>query len=594
MPTPITFVSLQELGYPRPSISDAIKIRERVNKRAGLLTLAKMNIDVCLADIPRNLNTRREIQEKIIRNIISERLRRELADKLKTARVDERPLVHRAQLLIAMKLVAGFGRDNGGNELKSRDDFDALGDLAMIINSLFDFENLAGLSRYELARTLAAEMAPPFELMNPEPVGNGMVRIREMLERILPRRAWLKQLNGPNIASQLERIFVFITGLDFRSFRDMTFAMYGFYWGRKDEILKKDESVVLDMSDPSSVVGLGSVGGFLRQNSFTLERLSDLLDAPDSGKSFLLDFTVWRMNPIWQIDADRYACIDPAFLLEKLTAGFFWSVMNALGAGGEDEDKERTLAFSRLWGSLFEEYVIKTLVEIFSDGPFASLLPRPPYENGDEAFDAVIDYGKSAIVVQIKGLFVPSAAKSSGEAGPFFTGIHGKFGLEPKAALEQHLRNIQMTFNENKGERRRVPGFDTASKRTVFPVVVVQDSLLRFGLLCEVLAQDFMKALDAVALMPGLVVRKPVFLAIHELETIVPYVSAGDLTLLDAVETKLREDPEGLLSPLEVFNEYYLKGDRLKRRENSSLEARFAELSQESLARFEAGYYLDQ
>ena len=49
MPEPITFVSLQELGYPKPTVADAVQLVRPLNKRAALTLLARLNVDLCLA-----------------------------------------------------------------------------------------------------------------------------------------------------------------------------------------------------------------------------------------------------------------------------------------------------------------------------------------------------------------------------------------------------------------------------------------------------------------------------------------------------------------------------------------------------------------
>jgi hypothetical protein len=189
MPDPITFVSLQELGHPKPRIEDAIQLVRTLNKEAALTLVTRMNVDLCLAGLSRDPETRNKTQERIISNIIAERRLNELKEKVRAARVDQRPLVHRAQLLLAIKLILAFAQDNGGNQFRTRDERDVLGELALIINSLFDFENLRGLDAPTLAREVAAQMSPLFELNNPEPLGNGMIRMHTMLGELytLPR-----------------------------------------------------------------------------------------------------------------------------------------------------------------------------------------------------------------------------------------------------------------------------------------------------------------------------------------------------------------------------------------------------------------------
>jgi hypothetical protein len=121
----------QRTFYPiipatKPRIEDAIAIAKTLNREAALTVLARFNIDSCLATIGGNPSIRSDVQSKIISQTISERRRQELAEKLQGSKLHERPLVHRAQLLVAMKLVMAFGKDSGGNKLERRDDLDNL------------------------------------------------------------------------------------------------------------------------------------------------------------------------------------------------------------------------------------------------------------------------------------------------------------------------------------------------------------------------------------------------------------------------------------------------------------------------------------
>jgi hypothetical protein len=49
-------------------------------------------------------------------------------------------------------------------------------------------------------------------------------------------------------------------------------------------------------------------------------------------------------------------------------------------------------------------------------------------------------------------------------------GINEKFGIKRGAALEQHLRNIQLTFDANIRSRRSIPGQDVSKKKLIFPL----------------------------------------------------------------------------------------------------------------------------
>lgn len=67
-----------------------------------------------------------------------------------------------------MKLIALFGTPTGGNTLDRRDDLDVIGELTLIINSMFDFESFEA-ARDDQGRIseVAMQMRPLFELNNP-------------------------------------------------------------------------------------------------------------------------------------------------------------------------------------------------------------------------------------------------------------------------------------------------------------------------------------------------------------------------------------------------------------------------------------------
>jgi hypothetical protein len=84
-----TVVSLDQLGYPKPSIRDAIHLASRINRDAGLLMLARFNLVQSVAainaELTGNVQSRVRAQEKLISLAISERRLRELKDKLRNA-----------------------------------------------------------------------------------------------------------------------------------------------------------------------------------------------------------------------------------------------------------------------------------------------------------------------------------------------------------------------------------------------------------------------------------------------------------------------------------------------------------------------------
>ena len=178
-----SFISLPELGEPKPTLREVIQIAKTINRAAGLTVLGQMNLLLGAAAIKENLESdfdaRWQAQEHLIRTTVSERRLRILKDNLFTAHLSDRIVFHRSQLLSAIKLVALFGEPVRGNMLVSRDDFGVLTELALAINSLSDFGSIP--SGRIGARDLAAQLAPARELENLPRIDNGLVRSRRML-----------------------------------------------------------------------------------------------------------------------------------------------------------------------------------------------------------------------------------------------------------------------------------------------------------------------------------------------------------------------------------------------------------------------------
>jgi hypothetical protein len=106
--------------------------------------------------------------------------------------------------MAALRLVAAYAQAEGGNKLESRDDFDVLGELALILNSVRDpaGEQLTPCD-------IGAQIAPSREIENHPDLGLTLVRIERMLIEPKPfggqyvaRRAgrygWPRSVVGPN------------------------------------------------------------------------------------------------------------------------------------------------------------------------------------------------------------------------------------------------------------------------------------------------------------------------------------------------------------------------------------------------------------
>ncbi len=574
-----TVVSLDQLGYPKPSIRDAIHLASRINRDAGLLMLARFNLVQSVAainaELTGNVQSRVRAQEKLISLAISDRRLRELKDKLGNTSLLDQILLHRAQLLLAMKLVARFGSSSRGIRFEKRDDYDVIGELALIINSLYDLPP----SGSGTARDLAAQMSPFVELENLPHVDRALVRTAEMLGNSLRRTP---QTNP--VARNIERIFVFLTGLSFEALLDMTFAAFSFYAAPGfEEFIQQPSRAYLNPYNANNVVSADYLNRFLFHISVNFGEVPGTVELPGDLNRYLVDFTSFRQFPVWRFGPDAYLCVDPAFVMEKLSSGFYWLIMNAL------DSLERRREFSGLWGLLFQDYVLAVLADLY---PAASgiLFPQPFYESPrEEAFDAVLHYGGRLVALEIKGSFVPVAAKYAGQLLPFFKGVSSRFGNTRAGAVQQLATNLRLTFGPSPG--RRVSGLPTDPVSQIFPVVVVQEPVLRFSLVTRLLAERFARLTRKVRWRPNTTVRPVLFLQIEDLEALIPYVKDGDFTFLEVLTAKLAADPTHLHS----FNDFlfgeFLPSKKLSQKPNTMLRQKFDRWRAGSLRRFGEGAY---
>ena len=574
-----TFISLPELGEPKPTLREVIQIAKTINRTAGLTVLGQMNLFLGAATIKEDLESDRDVrwkaQEHLIRTTVSERRLRILKDKLFTAHLSYRIVFHRSQLLAAIKLVALFGEPVRGNMLVSRDDFGVLTELALAINSVSNFGSIPSGRVSE--RDLAAQLAPCRELENLPRIDNALVRSRRMLGGILKGRQRIP------LARELEQLFVFLTrGFSFDAFRDMLFGIFSYFQAASTTSLEQfRQHAFFNPNAASNPVSGPLFEQFLSNLAVDFDELPGTVGRIRDERTLILDLTAFRARPIWRFSPNSYLCVDPCFLVEKLASGFYWTVNAAL-----DTD-ERRLQFSRLWGTLFEEHVLEMLRHAV---PPHRLAEHVSYDAPrEEAFDAVVLDGTNAIVFEIKGSFAKTEAKYSGQFLQFFRGLSEKFGNQRHCAVHQLAANVRNTFGLPR--RREVSTLPVRELRCVWPVVVVLEPILGFGLASGLLVDRFVHRIRNLLLQEYTSVRPVVFLDIEDIETTVQNIREGDFTFVDCLREKLSHDEAHFSS----FNDFYwgqfVPEHKVEFKRNTIIANEYKELSDTAMARFSAGVY---
>jgi len=580
---------LAELGYQKPTWDDAKKIVQGLNRDAAFIVLSQTNLFLAVASIQSyqngDLKIRRFAQEKIISNIISAKRLEEIRQKIGNADLIDRILVHRSFVMAALRLAAAHAQADGGNKLENRADFDVLGELALILNSVTDpaGEQLTPCD-------IAAQIAPSREIENHPDLGLTLVRMERMLGVHLRARA--KAQPAADIAKRAEQVFTIATGgFNFESFRDMTFAMFAFNSTLDLESVLNDQGITyLNPQNPKNIIKADILDRFLALQAVEFEKAPAVLAEGAADDRLLSDFTIFRQKPFWRFKDGTYVCVDPAFLMEKLAEGTYWWVLDGLGPEDHEESKERRGQFSALWGYIFEDYVDEQL-RYAHTGREDSLRLHPYYlKPNEEAFDGVVIDGSDIVVIQCKSAFLPIGARYSGKCQPFFDGLNKQFGSDSGAAAEQLFRNIEFTF-ALEGQHRQIRDVPVDKVRKVYPLAIVQEPTLGFWLAAKLLVEPFVKRVEDKLWKLDVDVRPVVFMTVEELEAIVEYVKAGDFTLAEFLREKLGTDRDHKMSVNQFLHRMFVPSRGLKRRRNEFVAKELEQVKADWLSRLESGVY---
>jgi hypothetical protein len=298
------------------------------------------------------------------------------------------------------------------------------------------------------------------------------------------------------------------------------------------------------------------------------------------GPGFLTDHSALKSRPIWKFGDDNYLCIDPAFVQERLSSGVYWTIIKAL-------DADDGVHFARLWGRLFEQYLWAVLESIY---PAERVWRSPRYDDGNEAFDAVIDFGDRLVVIQAKATFAPVEAKYAPDPEKFFGGMASRFGDEPGAAIRQIRENLIGCFGFE--GRRAMATLKGSHFREILPIVVYQEPILEFGLVTRHFARELEAALEGVLFQLDMYVRPVIFLHIDDWHLIAQYVRDGDTSLVDALHAKLDVDRGHIESFSAFWRERFRPRLSVAAKRDQVLSAAWRQYADAALERIRSGVYV--
>jgi len=574
MPRWGTYISIDQLGYRRASVRDVVQLASTINRDAGLIILGMYNLALALAsmkDGQEQQTERLNVQSALLRNSISEKRLREMKAKFPHSHLVTNPIFHRGQMLTMIKLVAKFGRGTGGNRLERRDDFDVIAELGLLVNSLTPHD----LTGSERGDALAPSLAAALEIENPPSVAESMVRANAMLGPYLDRARI-----HDGFARQLERLFVFSSGLNFEELIDLTFAVWAYYNSLTvTDIIETQSLANFNPMNSKNVVSGKYMVKALDRYAIGFGEVPGLPFGSADASGLLTNHSALKSWPIWKFGDDNYFCVDPAFMQERLSSGVYWTIIKTL-------DAEDGVNFARLWGRLFERYLWAVLESIY---PPERVWRSPKYDDGDEAFDAIIDFGDRLVVIQAKSTFAPADAKYASDSETFFGGMASRFGDEPGAAIRQIRQNLVGCFGLE--GRRPMARLRRRRFREILPLVVYQEPILEFGLVTRHFSRELEAALQGVLFTLDLHVRPVTFMHIDDWHLIAQYIRDGDTSLVDILHAKLDVDRGHIESFSAFWRERFRPRLNVGGKGDQVLSASWRQYSDAALDRIRAGVY---
>lgn len=534
------YITYSEVFGRKPQESEINAVIASLDKDATFRHLSMINNLLALYPIDFNKKKFTEIQTRLAIDWFDkdtyEKLRRYVEDVYLT----DRPIFHRQQILLLMKKVLLGAADDGGlNPDVSLDARKILGKLCLMISDLTvtaeqeqKTQSDNPYSEEETERVfneLLTQMISVIELFNPPEISASTIRTQELIQ--ISNSEYPELFEGKTLAAYFESL----SGISFERFLQMIMGVYAALITKElKELIDKPENFNIRKSNYFQNLNYSEaeVYEFYKLTSIKYEDL--ILEMENSPlRSSLLpqyDFTVFRKYPLFHLSNDILTFTDFTFLIEKASFGLYYTILNIL-----QENNIHPKMFFQNWGYIFEKYVNKIFRGIY---PVLSnrFHPNTFYENKQqiEAFDGIVEYPTALIVMQYKGGLLNAKAKYSGDADILLDEMNDKFGTKKnKSGINQLAINLERLFNSDVNKRSKIRSLEFPNTRVVYPILIVNELSMGFGLAHWKLRGWFEKAIESKNITADIKVNSLMILTIEDLEMLESYLEAEDFTLLE-------------------------------------------------------------
>jgi hypothetical protein len=515
------YISYSELFGQKPPLSSLKMALRQFKLSDALFHVSRMNV---LLGRNRMLGEGREamqeLQGQLVANYIDDEI---LEGKLKPIfgpfKRDERAVFVRQAALGLLRLIAlvceesaatiAVGKTPGGYQL---------GRSCLMMNdhllSRREEKAISEGSSSKRKRHLGMQLAPLLELYNPPRLNRAVVRAEIMFSELLnsdEMRVIAKSKLG---GFDLNSAFLNATGLTIEKYKELVLGTISWLYGNETNDFVNNPNLLTFRRSQfinDSLIKPKDFDNYLSLDSLTPAQLKKRFTERRVKVLPHFDYVVFRTRPLIEVDKDAFICADACFLVEKLSSGIYWTIVDSLSGS----DKQR--AFDA-FGYLLESYLNRLFQQIpISDGCFLSDLK---YTNGDSAFDGAIWHGNHLIVMEYKASFMRAEAKYGGKIRLFEQELDKKFGLDKNTrkqkGVAQLANHIGHLFCKEPSERRTISELTDVIQQSscrierITPVLIVQEPALRLQILEDILSQKFRNLLKGKSISNAVRVEPPV------------------------------------------------------------------------------------
>jgi hypothetical protein len=438
-----------------------------------------------------------------------------------------------------------------------------LGELALLTNEFIQRDPI--VDRVRLPNLdLLVSFVPVWDIHNPRDLAYALSRMFTILTEILPG-------NDPEVRRLAAKAGLNISGITVGSLplNDFIAAVFGlFAYGRN---IKGPAFSVFDTRQVFSQVrfprrilrelikgrALTAVE-FRKRLSEGKARTRKAFGEALERRSFLTEsLNLFRQFPFMKLDANHVLILDLEFVVELLTGGVYWNIFDSL-------PRNRRESFKELWGRLFEIYGVDLLKDFY---PSASGILAPDVNYNGGQVDALLDFGETVVVFEIKSSLLTEAAKRSGDSPTFVADFERKFVRNekgnPKALLQ--LAASCKAIEDGRIRTAIKPG-------RIYPVCVSDEPAVESFFFTAYANETFEKELPS-----GSRIQPVTMMSVNELEEILPYVSESLFSWPELLDFRLGGPTRGAFSVHQAIYDL-LREKGLSARRNQAIRKSFDEV----------------